>query len=82
MSRGKRAACHRSQGATGVTAAAAHRHRRGARRIPVARAGFYDGPINLTDMLIDDQAAMFILRAAGDSMLRAGISSGDEILVD
>lgn len=43
---------------------------------------YYDGPIDLTDMLIDDQAATFIVRAAGDSMLGAGMSSGDEILVD
>jgi len=49
---------------------------------PSPAQDYYDGPIDLTDMLIDDQAATFIVRAAGDSMLGAGISSGDEILVD
>lgn len=33
-------------------------------------------------MLVDDQAATFIVRAAGHSMTGAGISDGDELLVD
>jgi len=49
---------------------------------PSPAQDYYDGPIDLTEMLIDDQAATFLVRAAGDSMLGAGISSGDEILVD
>lgn len=49
---------------------------------PSPAQDYYDGPIDLTAMLVDDQAATFIVRAAGDSMLGAGISSGDEILVD
>ncbi|WP_374168985.1 MULTISPECIES: LexA family protein [Microbacterium] len=49
---------------------------------PSPAQDYYDGPIDLTEMLIDDQAATFLVRAAGDSMSGAGISSGDEILVD
>jgi DNA polymerase V len=33
-------------------------------------------------MLVHDHAATFIVRAAGDSMIGAGISHGDELLVD
>ncbi|WP_331280465.1 MULTISPECIES: LexA family protein [unclassified Microbacterium] len=33
-------------------------------------------------MLVDDQAATFIVRASGHSMTGAGISDGDELLVD
>ena len=49
---------------------------------PSPAQDYYDGPIDLTEMLIDDQAATFIVRAAGHSMTGAGISAGDEILVD
>lgn len=33
-------------------------------------------------MLVDDQEATFIVRASGHSMTEAGISDGDELLVD
>ncbi|MFK4761702.1 LexA family protein [Microbacterium sp. ZW T5_45] len=49
---------------------------------PSPAQDYYDGPISLTDMLIDDQAATFIVRASGHSMTGAGISDGDELLVD
>lgn len=49
---------------------------------PSPAQDYYDGPIDLTAMLVDDQAATFILRAAGNSMTGAGISDGDELLVD
>lgn len=49
---------------------------------PSPAQDYYDGPIDLTDMLVDDQAATFIVRAAGHSMTGAGISDGDELLVD
>jgi DNA polymerase V len=59
-------------------------------RAPVAvPAGFpspaqdwYDGPIDLTAELVKDQAATFVVRVAGHSMEGAGISDGDELLVD
>lgn len=49
---------------------------------PSPAQDYYDGPIDLTDMLVDDQAATFIVRASGHSMTDAGISDGDELLVD
>lgn len=49
---------------------------------PSPAQDYYDGPIDLTNMLVEDQAATFIVRAAGHSMTGAGISDGDELLVD
>lgn len=49
---------------------------------PSPAQDYYDGPIDLTSMLVEDQAATFIVRAAGHSMTGAGISDGDELLVD
>lgn len=49
---------------------------------PSPAQDYYDGPIDLTDMLVEDHAATFIVRAAGHSMTEAGISDGDELLVD
>ena len=49
---------------------------------PSPAQDYYDGPIDLTHMLVDDQAATFIVRASGHSMTGAGISDGDELLVD
>lgn len=49
---------------------------------PSPAQDYYDGAIDLTEMLVHDHAATFIVRAAGDSMTEAGISHGDELLVD
>jgi DNA polymerase V len=49
---------------------------------PSPAQDYYDGPIDLTDMLVEDHAATFIVRASGHSMTGAGISDGDELLVD
>lgn len=49
---------------------------------PSPAQDYYDGPIDLTRMLVEDTAATFIVRVVGDSMREAGISSGDELLVD
>lgn len=38
--------------------------------------------IDLNDILIQDQAATYILRVSGSSMVDAGIADGDEIIVD
>ena len=59
-------------------------------RAPIAvEAGFpspaqdwYEGPIDLTAELVKDTAATFIVRVTGHSMEGAGISDGDELLVD
>lgn len=49
---------------------------------PSPAQDYYDGPIDLTEMLVEDQAATFIVRVSGHSMQDAGISNGDELLVD
>jgi DNA polymerase V len=43
---------------------------------------YYDGPVDLSRHLIRNPAATFLVRAAGDSMSGAGISDGDELVVD
>ena len=49
---------------------------------PSPAQDYYDGPIDLTEMLDEDQAATFVVRASGNSMTGAGIDDGDELLVD
>jgi len=49
---------------------------------PSPAQDYYDGPIDLTEMLVEDQAATFVVRASGNSMTGAGIDDGDELLVD
>lgn len=49
---------------------------------PSPAQDYYDGPIDLTEMLVEDREATFIVRASGHSMTGAGISDGDELLVD
>lgn len=49
---------------------------------PSPAQDYYDGPIDLTSMLVKDEAATFIVRASGRSMTGAGINDGDELLVD
>ncbi len=49
---------------------------------PSPAQDYYDGDINLTERLVDDQDATFIVRVSGHSMTDAGISNGDELLVD
>lgn len=49
---------------------------------PSPAQDYYDGPIDLNQHLIKDPTSTFIVRVAGDSMQNAGISSGDEVIVD
>lgn len=49
---------------------------------PSPAQDYYDGDIDLTEMLVEDQEATFIIRVSGGSMENAGISDGDELLVD
>ena len=49
---------------------------------PSPAQDYYEGPIDLTEALVTDRAATFIVRVCGDSMEGAGISDGDELLVD
>ncbi|WP_427018759.1 LexA family protein [Pseudarthrobacter sp. P1] len=43
---------------------------------------YFDGGIDLNRHLIRDRTCTFIMRVAGNSMDAAGISDGDEIIVD
>lgn len=49
---------------------------------PSPAQDYYDGPLNLTASLIDDPAATFVVAASGEAMVGAGISDGDQLLVD
>ena len=43
---------------------------------------YIESPLDLNDLLIKRPAATFFVRAAGDSMLGAGIRPGDILVVD
>lgn len=56
--------------------------------VPVA-AGFpspaqdyFDGPIDLNEHLIKDTTSTYVVRVSGESMTGAGISDGDELIVN
>lgn len=49
---------------------------------PSAAQDYYSGDLDLNEYLIQDPEATFIVRVVGDSMVNAGISHGDEIIVD
>ncbi|ASR40006.1 peptidase S24 (plasmid) [Prauserella marina] len=49
---------------------------------PSPAEDYYTGPVSLDRNLIRNPASTFVLRVSGDSMIEAGISDGDEVLVD
>jgi len=49
---------------------------------PSPSQDYSDTQIDLTKMLIRDEASTFIVRVSGDSMEGAGIYDGDELIVD
>ncbi|GAA1115495.1 translesion error-prone DNA polymerase V autoproteolytic subunit [Arthrobacter flavus] len=49
---------------------------------PSPAQDYYDGGIDLNKHLIADTTCTFIVRVSGDSMSDAGISDGDELIVD
>lgn len=49
---------------------------------PSAAQDYYSGEIDLNSHLIVNRAATFIVRVSGESMVQAGISHGDELIVD
>lgn len=49
---------------------------------PSPAQDYQTAPINLTEHLIRDLNSTFLVRVAGDSMENAGISHGDELIVD
>ncbi|WP_433673778.1 LexA family protein [Microbacterium gorillae] len=48
---------------------------------PSPAQDWYDGPINLTKILIEDDAATYLVRVVGESMIGAGIWPGDVAIV-
>ncbi|MFC1490527.1 LexA family protein [Candidatus Latescibacterota bacterium] len=49
---------------------------------PSPAEDYLDGKLDLNEHLIKHRAATFFLRAAGDSMIGAGIHNGDIMIVD
>ncbi len=49
---------------------------------PSPAQDYSDSKIDLSEMLIRDQVSTFIVRVSGESMRNAGISDGDELIVD
>lgn len=49
---------------------------------PSPSQDYSDTKIDLSEMLIRDQVSTFIVRVSGESMQGAGISDGDELIVD
>lgn len=49
---------------------------------PSPAQDYFDGRVDLNTHLIKDVNSTFIVRVAGDSMKNAGISDGDEVIVD
>ncbi len=49
---------------------------------PSPAQDYSDTKIDLSEMLIRDQVSTFIVHVSGDSMQGAGISDGDELIVD
>lgn len=49
---------------------------------PSPAQDYFDGTLDLNEHLIKDRTSTFIVRVSGDSMTGAGISDGDELVVD
>lgn len=49
---------------------------------PSPAQDYFDGDLDLNEHLIRNKPATFVVRVTGDSMQGAGISSGDELIVD
>ncbi|EFU82311.1 peptidase S24-like protein [Mobiluncus holmesii ATCC 35242] len=49
---------------------------------PSPSQDYFDRDIDLNEHLIRNRPATFLVRVAGDSMINAGISDGDELIVD
>jgi len=49
---------------------------------PSPAQDYFDGSLDLNDHLIRDKTSTFIVRVSGESMIGAGISDGDELVVD
>ncbi|MWV51515.1 translesion error-prone DNA polymerase V autoproteolytic subunit (plasmid) [Rathayibacter sp. VKM Ac-2803] len=49
---------------------------------PSPAQDYFDGSLDLNNHLIRDKTSTFIVRVSGESMIGAGISDGDELVVD
>ena len=49
---------------------------------PSPAQDYFDGRIDLNEHLIKDITSTYVVRVTGDSMERAGISDGDELIVN
>jgi len=49
---------------------------------PSPAQGYFDGRIDLNEHLIKDITSTYVVRVSGDSMEDAGISDGDELIVN
>lgn len=49
---------------------------------PSPAQDYYDGEIDLNELLIRDRTATFVLRVSGHSMIGAGIHDGDHVILD
>lgn len=49
---------------------------------PSPAQDYFSGDLDLNEHLIRNRPATFVVRVAGDSMVGAGISDGDELVVD
>lgn len=49
---------------------------------PSPAQDYFDGDVDLNEHLIHNRPATFVVRVSGDSMTGAGISDGDELIVD
>jgi DNA polymerase V len=49
---------------------------------PSPAQDYFDGSLDLNEHLIRDRTSTFIVRVSGESMTGAGISDGDELVVD
>lgn len=49
---------------------------------PSPAQDYFEGDIDLNEFLIRNKPATFVVRVTGDSMVEAGISDGDELIVD
>ena len=49
---------------------------------PSPAEDYLETPLDLTDYLIENKAATFMMRVDGDSMIEAGILDGDLLVVD
>src|SRR4029453_18798144 len=55
---------------------------RNSHRHPSAAQEYFEGRIDLTEHLIKEMTSTFIVRVTGQSVEEAGISGGDELIVN